>query len=156
METSHMIRDMVCVSLSCTQLWTNKTQHNEVFSILHKLTASFCRTWCRLLNMEAQQHLTHSCNFKINSRSHQCRSMVMKAQCAMKLKLHVSFIFSLEWDKCSVSGSKDTAHSNHVVDPRASYNMMTGSPSTKLLELCFNHSWENQNYGIFAFCFWLH
>ncbi len=44
--------------------------------------------------------------------------------------LHVSFIFSLEWDKCSPSGSKDTAHSNHGVGLRASYNMMmTGSPS---------------------------
>ena len=129
METSHMIQDMVCVSLSCTQLWTNETQHNEVFSILHTLTASFFTTWCRLLNMEAQQHLTHSCNFKMNSRSHQCQSTVMKAQSAKKLKLHVSFIFSLECDECSSSGSKDTVHSNHGVGPRASYNMMTGSPS---------------------------
>ena len=129
MKTSHMIQDVVCVSLSCTKLWTNKTQHNEVFSILHKLTASFFRTWSTLLNMEAQQHLTHSCNFEINSRSHQCQSTVMKGQFTKKLKLHVSFIFSLEWDKCSVSGSKDTAHSNHGVGPRASYNMMTGSPS---------------------------
>ena len=115
MKTSHMIQDVVCVSFSCTKLWTNKTQHNEVFRILHKLTASFFRTWSTLLNMEAQQHLTHSCNFEINSRSHQCQSTVMKGQFTKKLKLHVSLIFSLQWDKCSVSGSKDTAHSNHGV-----------------------------------------
>ncbi len=79
-----------CVHLLWTQLWTNKTQHTDIFSILHQLTASLFRTWCTLLNMEAQQHLTHSYNFKINSRSHQCQSTVMKGQFTKKLKLHVS------------------------------------------------------------------
>ena len=35
-----------CVHLPCTQLWTNKTQHTDIFSILHQLTASFFRTHC--------------------------------------------------------------------------------------------------------------
>ena len=76
-----------CVSLPYTQLWTNKTQHEEIFIILHQLPASPFRTWNRLINMEAQQHWTHSYNFKINYKSHQCQSMVMMAQSAMQLKL---------------------------------------------------------------------
>jgi len=76
-----------CVPLSCTQLWTNKTQHDKIFSILHQLTASPFRTWHRLINMEAKQHWTHYYNFKINYKSHQCHSMVRMAQSAMQLQL---------------------------------------------------------------------
>ena len=42
-----------CVPLPCTQLWTNQTQHREIFSISHHLTALLFRTWHRLLQMEA-------------------------------------------------------------------------------------------------------
>jgi len=69
-----------CVPLPCTQLWTNKTQHKEIFSILHQLTASVFRPWCKLHNMEVQQHWTHFCNFKTNYKNYQCRSMTMKAR----------------------------------------------------------------------------
>ena len=34
-----------CVPLPCKQLWTNKTQHKEIFSISHHLNASLFRTW---------------------------------------------------------------------------------------------------------------
>ena len=117
-----------CPALNCEQ-----TKHNIMkFSVfcINWVPASLFRPWCRLLNMEAQQHLTHSCIFKINYRSHQCQSTVMKKQSAKKLKVHVSFIFSLQSDKCSASGSKDTAHSNHEVGPTASYNMMMTGSST--------------------------
>ena len=55
-----------CPAANCEQM-----KHNiKKFSVIsHHLTASFFRTWHRLLQMEAQQHLTHSCNFKINSKA---------------------------------------------------------------------------------------
>ena len=43
-----------CVPLPCTHLWTNKTQHKEILSISHQLTASLFRPWHRLLHMKAQ------------------------------------------------------------------------------------------------------
>jgi len=55
--------------------------------------------------------------------------MVMKAQCAMKVKLHAFFIFCINRDKSSALGSKETADSNDWVDPKPSYYMvMTESP----------------------------
>ena len=55
--------------------------------------------------------------------------MVMKAQCVMKVKLHAFFIFSINGDKSSASGSKETADSNDWVDPEPIYYMvMTESP----------------------------
>jgi len=58
-----------CVPSPCTQLWTNTTQHKEIFRISHHLTASLFRIWHRLINMEAQQHWTHSCYFQIYSKA---------------------------------------------------------------------------------------
>jgi hypothetical protein len=46
-----------------------------------------------------------------------------------EVKLHIFFIFFLDGDKFSASGSKETAHSNNGVGPRDSHNMvMKGSP----------------------------
>jgi len=42
-----------CVPLPCTQLWTNKMQRKEIFSISHHLTASLFRAWHRLPQMDA-------------------------------------------------------------------------------------------------------
>jgi len=39
-------------------------------------------------------------------------------------KLNTFFIFSLDGGKCSAAGSKETAHNNHRVGHRASYNMV--------------------------------
>jgi hypothetical protein len=55
--------------------------------------------------------------------------MVMKAQSAMKLQLHAFFIFSINRDKSSALGSKETADSDDRVDLEPRYNMvMTESP----------------------------
>jgi hypothetical protein len=64
------------------------------------------------LTEAAQQHSTHSCNFKIDSKSHQCHTVVIMALRPMKLRLHAFFIFSVNGDKGSVSGSKETTNSN--------------------------------------------
>ena len=55
-----------CVPLPCIQLWTNTTQHKEIFGILQHVTVSLFRTCHRLLHMEAQMHSTHSCSLFIN------------------------------------------------------------------------------------------
>jgi primase-polymerase (primpol)-like protein len=39
---------------------------------------------------------------------------------AMKFKLNIFFIFSLDLDKCSAASTKETAHNNQT----ASYNMV--------------------------------
>ena len=44
-----------------------------------------------------------------------------------KFKFNTFFIFSLDVDKRSAAGSKETAHNNHRVGYRANYNLvMTG------------------------------
>jgi len=50
--------------------------------------------------------------------------MAMKAWSAMKAKLEAFFIFSINGDKSSALGSKETAESNEGVDPKPSYNMV--------------------------------
>jgi hypothetical protein len=112
----------------CTQLWTNKTQHEEIFSVLHQLTASLFRTLHRLINMEAQQHWTHFYNFTINYTGHQCRSTVMKVQTVMQLKLQALLFFSLNEDMHSASSYKETAHSNNEWAPDSYNRVMTLSP----------------------------
>jgi len=42
----------------------------------------------------------------------------------MKFKLDTFFIFLLDGDKCPAAGSKETAHKNHSMGHRASYNMV--------------------------------
>jgi hypothetical protein len=43
----------------------------------------------------------------------------------MKFKLNTFFTFSLDGNKCSAASSKETAHNDHRVGHRASYNMVT-------------------------------
>ncbi len=107
MQTSHLIQVVMCsLALNPT---VNK--QNTTYRYIQYFASSDCLPLQNL--MHAAHHggttnLTHSYNFKINSRSHQCQSTVMKAQFAMKLKLHVFFIFSTE----SIHDSLSVLYSN--------------------------------------------
>jgi hypothetical protein len=89
-----------CVPMSCTQLWTNKTHYEEFFSISHQLTASSpFRTWHKLLQMEAQQHWTHSCNFKIKTKAASAEVWYERTKC-YKVKVTCMLYLFCWWGIC--------------------------------------------------------